>query len=151
MRARHRLSKLLLRHGLLYDGTAWTQNHERWLAQIRFQRRGVQLAFDEAQATVLGVQARRERLDRAIAEMAAEPAWRDCVGRLCCLRGVGVLTAFALTVEIGDWQRFNGSTIGSYLGLVPSEDSSGQRRSQGAITKTGNMHARRLLVETSGR
>ncbi len=149
MRARHRLSKLLLRHGLVYDGAAWTHNHERWLAQIRFERRGVQLAFDEAQAAVLGVQARRERLDRAIGEMAAEPAWRDCVGRLCCLRGVGVLTAFALTVEIGDWQRFNGSTIGSYLGLVPSEDSSGQRRSQGAITKTGNTHARRLLVEAA--
>jgi transposase len=149
MRARHRLSKLLLRHGLVYDGAAWTYRHERWLAHVRFERRGVQLAFDEAQATVLGVQARRERLDRAISEMAAEPAWRDCVGRLCCLRGVGVLTAFALTVEIGDWQRFNGSTIGSYLGLVPSEDSSGQRRSQGAITKTGNMHARRLLVEAA--
>ena len=149
MRARHRLSKLLLRHGLLFDGAAWTLNHERWLASLSFERRGLQLAFDEAQAAVLGVQARRERLDRAISEMATEPLWRDCVGRLCCLRGIGVLTAFALTVEIGDWHRFTGSTIGCYLGLVPSEDSSGQRRSQGAITKTGNTHARRLLVEAA--
>jgi transposase len=60
-----------------------------------------------------------------------------------------VLTAFALTVEIGEWHRFTGSTIGAYLGLVPAEDSTGQRRSQGAITKTGNTHARRLLVEAA--
>jgi transposase len=149
MRARHRLSKLLLRQGLVYDQAAWTLAHERWLGTLRFPRRGVQLAFEEAHAAVLGVQARRDRLDGAIVEMAQEPAWRDIVGRLGCLRGVGVLTAFALAVEIGDWQRFSGSSIGSYLGLVPSEDSSGQRRSQGSITKTGNTHARRLLVEAA--
>jgi transposase len=130
MRARHRLSKLLLRRGLVYDGAAWTHKHERWLAQLRFERRGVQLAFDEAQATVLGVQARRERLDRAISEMAAEPAWRDCVGRLCCLRGVGVLTAFALTVGSATGIASPAPRSGSYLGLVPSEDSSGQRHSR---------------------
>jgi len=71
------------------------------------------------------------------------------VGRLCCLRGVGTLTAFGLAVEIGDWRRFTGSTIGSYLGLVPTESSSGTRRAQGGITKTGKCHARRLLVEAA--
>jgi transposase len=149
MRARHRLSKLLLRHGLVYEAAAWTHAHERWLAGLHFERRGLQLAFDEAHAAVLAVRARRDRLDGAIVELAAEPAWRDVVGRLACLRGVGTLTAFALAVEIGDWHRFSGSTIGSYLGLVPSEDSTGQRRSQGSITKTGNTHARRLLVEAA--
>ena len=69
------------------------------------------------------------------------------VGRLGCLRGVGVLTALGLAVEIGDWQRFAGATIGAYLGLVPTEHSSGLQRVQGSITKTGNSHARRLLVE----
>ena len=66
-----------------------------------------------------------------------------------CLRGISVLTAFGLAVEIGDWTRFTGSTIGAYLGLVPSEHSSGASRSQGGITKTGNTHARRLLVEAA--
>ena len=72
------------------------------------------------------------------------------VGRLGCLRGVGVLTGFGLAVEIGDWQRFTGATIGAWLGLVPSEQSSGGRRTQGAITKTGNSHARRLLSRRPG-
>jgi transposase len=71
------------------------------------------------------------------------------VARLGCLRGVGVLTSFGLAVEIADWQRFTGATVGAWLGLVPSEQSSGGRRSQGSITKTGNSHARRLLVETA--
>jgi transposase len=71
------------------------------------------------------------------------------VRRLCCLRGVSTLTGFGLAVEIGDWQRFTGGSIGAYLGLVPTESSSGAKRSQGSITKTGNTHARRLLVEAA--
>ena len=69
--------------------------------------------------------------------------------RLCCLRGISTLTGFALAVEIGDWDRFTGASIGAYLGLVPSEHSSGESRRQGGITKTGNAHARRLLVEAA--
>jgi Transposase IS116/IS110/IS902 family len=72
--------------------------------------------------------------------MAHEPEWAPVVTRLPCLRGVSTLTAFALAVEIGDWERFTGSSIGAYLGLVPTENSSGERRSQGSITKAGNMH-----------
>jgi transposase len=71
------------------------------------------------------------------------------VHRLGCLRGISTLTGFALTVEIGDWGRFTGKTIGSFVGLTPSEYSSGQSRSQGPIAKTGNAHARRLLVEAA--
>jgi transposase len=71
------------------------------------------------------------------------------VSRLGCLRGVGLLTAVGLAVEVGDWQRFTGATIGAYLGLTPSEQSSGAQRVQGPITKTGNTHARRLLVEAA--
>ena len=71
------------------------------------------------------------------------------VNRLGCLRGIGTLTGFALAVEITDWHRFTGKTIGAFLGLVPSESSSGQSRSLGSITKTGNSHARRLLVEAA--
>jgi len=149
MRARHRLSKLLLRHGLVFETAAWTQAHARWLGQLRFAQAGLRVAVDEAHGTVLAVQARRDRLDGAIAELAATPPWAPVVGRLGCLRGVGVLTAFGLAVEIGDWRRFTGATIGAYLGLVPSEQSSGLQRVQGSITKTGNSHARRLLVEAA--
>jgi transposase len=149
MRARHRLSKLLLRHGLIWDNSAWTGAHDAWLRSLRFDRSGVQLAFDEAYDAVLSTHARRDRLDRAIEVMAAEPAFAPIVGRLCCLRGVATLTGFGLAVEIGDWGRFTGSTIGSYLGLVPSETSTGTRRAQGGITKTGNSHARRLLIEAA--
>lgn len=149
MRARHRLSKLLLRQGLLYDGTAWTGAHESWLRTLSFDRLGVQLAFDEAHDAVLTTLARRTRLDTSIIEMAATPPFAPVVGRLGCLRGVSTLTAFGLTTEIADWRRFTGSAIGAYLGLVPAESSSGDSRSQGAITKTGNTHARRLLVEAA--
>ena len=92
---------------------------------------------------------RRDRLDAAITAMAADSEYTDLVRRLGCLRGISTLTGFGLAVEIGDWHRFTGDTIGAFLGLVPTEHSSGQSRSQGSITKTGNGHARRLLVEAA--
>jgi len=149
MRARHRLSKLLLRQGLVWEGSAWTQAHERWLASQRFEARGLQLAYEEGLAALSSVRARRDALDEAIAAEAASEPWAAVVGRLGCLRGVSTLTAFGLATEIGDWRRFDGRSIGAYLGLTPSESSSGDRRRQGAITKTGNAHARRLLVEAA--
>jgi transposase len=149
MCARHRLSKLLLRQGFVWEGKTWTAAHERWLAQQRFAERPLQIAYEEALATMHSVAARRAALDAAIAVEASEPLWAEVVGRLACLRGVSTLTAFGLAVEVGDWQRFSGRSIGAYLGLVPSESSSGTRRCQGAITKTGNTHARRLLVEAA--
>ena len=111
--------------------------------------RGCRLAFDADVEAVLLAAARRDRLDAAIAAMAADSEFTPVVRRLCCLRGISTLTGFALAVEIGDWDRFTGSTIGAYLGLVPTEHSSGAARSQGSITKTGNTHARRLLVEAA--
>lgn len=149
MRARHRLSKLLLRHGFVYDRVAWTVAHDRWLSRPRFESGPLRLAFEESYATVVQAKHRRDYLDRAIAELAAEPPFAEIVARLVCLRGLSTLTAFALTVELGDWTRFRPESLGAYLGLTPSEDSSGQRRRQGAITKTGNSHARRLLVEAA--
>jgi len=150
MRARHRLSKLLLRQGIVYsDGQAWTDRHDRWLRQQRLDNPGTAMAFESEYDTVLSVSARRDRLDAAIAELAADSEFTTVVRRLSCLRGVSTLTAFALAVEIGDWHRFTGNTIGSFIGLVPSEYSSGTSRVQGSITKTGNTHARRLLVEAA--
>jgi transposase len=149
MRARHRLSKLLLRQGLVWPGTGWTRAHQEWLQTLRFEQPGLRVAVDEAHGAVLAVQARRDRLDAAIAELAMAPPWASVVARLGCLRGVGTLTGFGLAVEVGDWHRFTGARIGAYLGLVPSEHSSGTQRIQGSITKTGNSHARRLLVEAA--
>jgi transposase len=153
MRARHRLSKLLLRHGIVYyDGDAWTGRHDTWLRhQVlpQLSDRATRLAFDSDYDTVLATKARRDRLDVAIGEMAADSEFTPLVRRLGCLRGVSTLTGFALAVEIGDRHRFTGNTIGSFVGLVPSEYSSGSSRVQGSITKTGNTHVRRLLVEAA--
>jgi transposase len=153
MRARHRLSKLLLRQGFVYsEGRAWTGAHDAWLRRIGhqgFDATATRLTFESDYDTVLTVHARRDRLDAAIRAMATDSEFTPIVRRLGCLRGVSTLTAFALAVEIGDWHRFTGNTIGSFVGLVPSEHSSGASRVQGSITKTGNTHARRLLVEAA--
>jgi transposase len=149
MRARHRISKLLLRHGLVYDASAWTLAHDAWLRRQRFDSRPLQLALEESYAAAAQAKQRRDALDRAIVELAAEPPFAEIVGRLCCLRGVSTLTALSLTVELGDWTRFQPQSLGPFLGLTPSEDSSGERRRLGSITKTGNTHARRLLVEAA--
>lgn len=154
MAARHRLSKLLLRHGHVFDGDAWTGRHEAWLRAVRRDHlagggAGTLAAFDDAHDAVTHTLARRDRLDEQIAALAADSEFTPLVRRLGCLRGIATTTGFALAVEIGDWHRFTGSSIGSYLGLVPCEYSSGGSRTQGGITKTGNSHARRLLIESA--
>lgn len=156
MAARHRLGKLLLRRGILYEAgkDAWTGAHDAWLRRVRRDGldgagTGTLAAFDAAYDAATTILARRGRLDHDIVAMAADSEFTAITRRLCCLRGIAVLTGFALAVEVGDWDRFTGRTIASYLGLVPSEHSSGGSRSLGAITKTGNTHARRLLIEAA--
>ena len=149
MRARHRLSKLLLRHGAVYDATAWTRAHDQWLRRQRFPSGPRSIVFDECYGRMVDAKTRRDALDSAISELAAREPYVDVVERLVCLRGVSTLTAFALTVELGDWSRFRPESLGPFLGLTPSESSSGERRRQGAITKAGNSHARRLLIEAA--
>ena len=154
MRARHRLSKLLLRYGIVYsDGKPWTGKHLGWLSRRATRdllpAEPTRLAFEVALDAVLTVKARRDRLDEAITAMAADSEYTAIVRRLGCLRGVSDLTAFGLAVEVGNWDRFTGHTIGAFVGLVPTEESSGQNRRQGSITKAGNKHVRRLLVEAA--
>lgn len=155
MAARHRLSKLLLRHGLVYpDKASWTKAHDAWLRRVRRaglsgSGPGTLAAFDAAYDTVTMTLERKKRLEDRIEEAAADSAFAAVTTRLCCLRGVSTLTGFGLAIEIGDWDRFSGATIAAYLGLVPSEHSSGGSRSLGPITKTGNAHARRLLIEAA--
>lgn len=121
MRARHRLSKLLLRHGIVYyGGVAWTGAHDRWLrteAAPQLISPATRMAFDADYEHVLTMQARRRRLDTAIEEMAAASEFTPIVNRMCCLRGVSTLTGFGLAVEIGDWNRFTGNSIGSFVGV----------------------------------
>ena len=150
MRARHRTSKLLLRQGIVYaGGTAWTGAHHELAAAAALRQPGVMVGLRQRAGD--GAADRRppgpaRQGDR---RMAMDPAWSPMVTRLSCLRGVSTLTAFGLAVEVGDWTRFTGNTIGAFLGLVPTEHSSGASRSQGSITKAGNTHARRLLVEAA--
>lgn len=150
MRARHRVSKLLLRHAIVYSGgKAWTELHDRWLRQQRFDSRSTQAAFDDAYETVVLAAGRRSRLDEKIIVLAAGQRVHPAGAAAGVSAWHRDADGFALAVEIGDRQRFSGASIGAYLGLVPSEHSSGQSRSQGGITKTGNAHLRRLLVEAA--
>lgn len=150
MAARLRLSHMLLRHGIVYyGGNAWTGKHELWLRAQRFTTPGLQDAYDSAFDAMLANADRRDRLDAAITQMAADSEFTPVVTRLGCIRGISTLSAFGLAVEIGDWHRLTGRSIGAYLGLVPTEYSTGATRSQGSITKTGNSHARRLLIEAA--
>ena len=150
MATRHRVSKLLLRQGIVYfGGKAWTGRHELWLRAQRFDNPALQISYEAAFDAMLACLDRRNRLDDAITAMATDSEFTPVVHRLGCVRGVAALTAFGVAVEIGDWHRLTGRSIGAYVGLVPSEYSSGDTRTQGGVTKTGNGHVRRLLVEAA--
>jgi len=150
MRCRHRVSKLLLLHGRVYEGSAWTKRHRCWLAQQRFDEPAAELAYLDCLAAVDGLVARKQTLDERLSRLACEGDWSQTVARLRCFRGVDTLTAFALALEIGDFGRFAGpAKLSAWLGLVPSLEQSGESRRQGAITKTGSGYARRLLVEAA--
>jgi transposase len=152
MRARHRMSKLLLRHDVRFDGTAaaWTTHHRRWLATVDLGDRGTQVTLLDYLGAIDALLIRRDTLETTIDELIPSSPWADTIARLRCLRGIDTLSAVGLCAEIGDWQRFaRAGQVMSYLGLVPSEDSTGSARRQGAITKTGSGHGRRLLVEAA--
>jgi len=150
MRDRHRLSKFCLRHGRLLPTSGWTVLRRKWLGEQRFEHAAEQTTFGTYLHAVDLVDARVEQLERAIRELAEQGPWRELVARLRCLRGVDTLTAMGLVAEIGDFNRFKtAEEFMAFVGLVPSERSSGETRRQGAITKVGNSHVRRLLVESA--
>jgi transposase len=139
MNARHRVSKMLLRHGRVYPrDSTWTQEHRRWLAAQQFREPMSALTWADLIACVDG-------------ELATDPAWWPTVARLRAFRGVDTLTALAIHLELGgDWARFEKATrVGSWLGLTPSRSQSGEHDYHGQITKTGSQLARRLLVEAA--
>ncbi|MGP0048859.1 MAG: IS110 family transposase [Solirubrobacteraceae bacterium] len=151
MRCRHRLSKLLLRHGIRFDdGAAWTQRHRDWLAQVALEWPAAQATLTDARGAIDALDHRREQLEREIVALLPSAPWAAQVGRLRCLRGIDTLSAVGLCAEVGDFERFaRPGQLMSYVGLVPSENTTGQQRRLGSITKTGSAHARRLLVEAA--
>jgi len=151
MRARHRLSKLLLRHDVLYEdtGSTWTVRHRAWI-RAQDLGGGAQITLEDYLGAVDVLEHRRGQLESTISELVPSSPYADTVARLRCLRGIDTLSAAGLAAEIGDLRRFDRpGKLMSYVGLVPSETSSGETRRQGPITKTGSKHARRLLVEAA--
>jgi transposase len=153
MNARHRVSKMLLRHGRVYPKPAstWSKTHRLWLAGQQFPDPISELAYVDLLAAVDGLTARKIALAERISRLATDPEWWPTVSRLRCFRGVDTLTALTIHLELGaDWQRFEKAhRVGSWLGLTPSRQQSGESDRQGAITKTGSTLARRLLVESA--
>ena len=148
--ARQQLSGFLLRHGHHYNRPAWTQMHRRWLAGLRFEQPAHHLVLEDCISAVEAATARRDRLEASIE--AALPDWSlaPVVRALQALRGMALIAAATLVAELGDITRFeNPRQLMAYLGLVPSERSSGTTRRQGAITKAGNGAARRMLIEAA--
>lgn len=148
--ARQRLNSLLLRHGIRYvDGTKWTLAHQGWLHRQHFDAPLLQFTYEAYLEESELLAAHLKRIDKQVAAAAKDCQYTPVIDALMCLRGIEITTGFGLAAEIGDWTRFTGANIGSYLGLIPSEQSSGQSRHQGPITKAGSKYARKLLVEAA--
>jgi transposase len=152
MRARHRLSKFLFRRGERYPGPggAWTGKHMAWLRARAFEDACSQATFVDYLAAVELLAGRRAALLAALEQAIPESAHAPVIARLRCFRGIDTLSAAGLCAEVGDFGRFpRPKPLSGFLGIVPSERTSDQRRRQGAITKAGPGHARRLLVEAA--
>jgi transposase len=149
-RARHRLGKLLLRRGLHYSGRNWTRAHRQWVDRLQWTQSAERVVVDDYQLAIDHLEARLIELDRRLAEIAETAPYRKPVGWLRCFRGIDTLTAILILAELHDFRRFHSArALMAYLGLVPGEDSTGEKHRRGRITRTGNALVRRLLVETA--
>ncbi len=150
-RLKNGLQSLLLRHGCRYEGkTAWTQEHWRWIVATAKERPQLQECIVRRADTIKYFDEQIRQMDARIREYAQEPLFREPVRRMKCLKGIATFTALALAAEVGDFHRFpSAGAFMAFLGLVPSEHSSGRTRRTGAITKTGNSFLRLLLVEAA--
>ncbi len=150
IREKHRLSKFLLRHNFIYSGKQWTLAHGKWLKELQFQYPSHRAVFAMHYYRIQESQERLVQMDRQIEEIAACEPFVAPVARLRCFRGIDTLTALNFVVEIGDFRRFpTAGNFMAFLGMVPSEHSSGNRVVRGSITKSGNTHLRRLLIEAA--
>lgn len=151
VRARHRLGKFLLRRSLTFHaGYLWSQRHRTWLHGLKFSRPVDQIVFEDYLLAVEQQEARVAALDEQLTTVAQQEPYQAPVAHLRCFRGIDTVTALCLTAELHDvWRFATAPSLMAYLGLVPCEYSSGDHRRRGGITKTGNRHLRRLLIETA--
>jgi len=151
LRARLQLKAMLLRHGRSYQGkSSWTAAHEQYLARIKFDHPAQQITFDKYRQAAKDAHERVERLTQALREQCEQWRMKGVVKALTCMRGMDFVAAATFIAELGDLSRFaHPKALMKYLGLIPSEFSSGTTRRQGPITKAGNKHARRILVEAA--
>jgi transposase len=150
-RAKQRLQKFLLRHGYAYEsGRHWTGRHEKWLRSLEYKNLLMKETFEEYHLRVQELEGKLRMMDKRIEEIALSEPYIPRVKKLRCFKGIDFLTALTLVVEVGDFKRFKSAeAFMAFLGLVPREYSSGEKRKQGGITKAGNTHVRRLLIESS--
>src|SRR5687767_4186075 len=149
-RCRHRLGKLLLRRGLHYAGRNWTRAHREWMASVTWTHAAERAVVDDYLLAIDHTAARLLALDARLAEIAGTEPYREPVAWLRCFRGIDTLTAMLILAELHDMRRFpSAPALMAYLGLVPSEDSSGEKHRRGRITRMGNALVRRVLVETA--
>ena len=149
-RSRHRLGKLLLRRGLHYAGRNWTRGHRQWIDSLGWDHEAERHVVEDYLLAIAHLETRLGELDARLADVADTEPYREQVGWLRCFRGIDTLTAILILAELHDFRRFQTApALMAYVGLVPSEDSSGDKHRRGRITKTGNTLVRRLLVETA--
>jgi len=151
-RVKHRLSKFMLRRGLRWTlgRKMWTRAHLEWLRGRRLEHAADQATLDDHLLALEQLTSRLEALDAKLAAWAREVPWAEPVGWLRCFRGIDTLTALSVVTELHDWRRFDTPrALMAYLGLVPSEHSSGSKERRGAITRAGNGRLRRLLIEAA--
>ena len=151
MRIHHQLLKFLTRHGYIYhEGDHWTQKHLRWLRSLEFEESVLKEVFDSYFTEMQHCMQRQESISRQVEQLADCEPYKEIVGLLKCFHGIKTLTAISIITEIFNFGRFaNPRDLMSYLGLTPSESSSGEKQKKGSITKSGNKRVRRLLAEVS--
>lgn len=148
LRARHRLLKMLLRRGLIWDGANWTQAHRTWLRSVSFDHPADRVVYQDYVLAIDHLEERIRGLEQALEAAVSEGSYREPVAALRCFAGIDTVSAATLVAELHDFGRFRSAReLMGYLGLCPSEDSSSDRIRRGSITKAGNSHARRILVE----
>lgn len=149
--ARQRLNSFLIRNGYIYhEGSHWTDKHGRWLKALVFDQPMLRTVFAEYLSQIEHCTQRLASLDKQVQSLAQSERYRAAVGVLRCLRGIDTLTAITLLTEVFEFGRFDSPrALMAYLGVTPSEDSSGAKRRPGAITKTGNRRVRRILTEAA--
>jgi transposase len=149
-KTKNHINKFLSSLGLIYrDGSRWTQRHWTWLRSQKVSGTDA-LVFSEYMALLEYKISRLQAVDCALYEMAKAPQYDKGVRSLCCYRGIGILSAMVFLTEVVDFARFGTpEQLMSYFGLVPSENSSGTKERHGSITKTGNSHCRRAVVEAA--